>query len=309
MRALFTDSFQLRWETTDTRLLLGLLLVLLAMTGIATMLRARARTDRARAFARDFGARTAGWWLVVLVFVPAILAGGWLAVALFGFAALLAWHEFSTITGAAALRFTDAWWTAPVVAAQFVAAAGAWSVIATMAASLVAIAVITRATRLASSAWREAGWRAIGFLYCVALLSVSAALVVRFDPRWLFFTAVVVQASDVAQYLCGKRFGRRALAPRLSPHKTWEGFAGGVLAAALLGGALAPIVGRGFGPGVALGAALALGGVAGGLAMSAVKRQRGVKDFSRLLPGHGGLMDRLDSLCIACAVTLLFVAR
>jgi phosphatidate cytidylyltransferase len=111
-----------------------------------------------------------------------------------------------------------------------------------------------------------------------------------------------VQLSDVLQYVWGKSIGRRPVAPSVSPNKTWEGFLGGVASAAAVGAALwwaTP-----FSPAVAAAMSLVitLTGFAGGLIMSAIKRGRGVKDFGTLIPGHGGVLDRIDSLCFAAPV-------
>ena len=112
----------------------------------------------------------------------------------------------------------------------------------------------------------------------------------------------MVQASDVLQYIWGKTLGKHKIAPAVSPNKTWEGFLGGVATATLLGTALwwaTP-----FTPWQAAGMSLAitLMGFAGGLVMSAIKRDRGVKDYGTLIKGHGGVMDRIDSLCFSAPV-------
>jgi phosphatidate cytidylyltransferase len=144
-----------------------------------------------------------------------------------------------------------------------------------------------------------------GLMVCVYCLSHAPALLlldVDFEgpnALLLFFLVVVVQLSDVFQYIWGKLAGRRKIAPRVSPNKTWEGFVGGVLSATAVGAALwwaTP-----FAPLAAAGMALAicLAGFAGGLTMAAIKRDRGVKDYGTLLPGHGGVLDRIDSLTFA----------
>jgi phosphatidate cytidylyltransferase len=118
----------------------------------------------------------------------------------------------------------------------------------------------------------------------------------------LFFLVLVVQLSDVLQYVFGKLFGRHRIAPRVSPNKTWEGFAGGVACATLIGTALwwatpfAPL------EAAAMSLLIALTGFLGGLVMAAIKRDRGVKDYGTLIPGHGGVLDRIDSLTFAAPV-------
>lgn len=116
------------------------------------------------------------------------------------------------------------------------------------------------------------------------------------------FLVIVVQGSDVLQYIWGKLLGRRKVAPVLSPSKTWEGLVGGVASATAVGAALHWITP--FTPlqAAALALLLCLLGFLGGLVMSAIKRDRGVKDWGQLIQGHGGMLDRLDSLVFAAPV-------
>jgi len=110
---------------------------------------------------------------------------------------------------------------------------------------------------------------------------------------------IVVQLSDVFQYIWGKLLGKRKIAPTISPNKTWEGFVGGVATAVALGTALwwmTPFSPLGA---LAMSVAIALMGFAGGLTMSAIKRDRGVKDFGATIEGHGGILDRMDSVCFS----------
>ncbi len=119
---------------------------------------------------------------------------------------------------------------------------------------------------------------------------------------------VVVWANDVFAYLVGVAFGRHKMAPRISPHKSWEGFAGGIVGATVT----AAVVGH-FGVGgqvwlwALFGVVVALAAVGGDLAESRFKRSAGVKDSGRLLPGHGGLLDRFDATLGAVPVAFLFL--
>ncbi|MGZ4986161.1 MAG: phosphatidate cytidylyltransferase, partial [Chthoniobacterales bacterium] len=148
-----------------------------------------------------------------------------------------------------------------------------------------------------------------GLMVCVYFVSYAPALLTLEIPGYakqnaklLLFFALVAQGNDVLQYVFGKLLGKRPIAPKVSPNKTLEGFLGGTLAASLLGMALWRVTP--FSPLAAFGMSLAitLMGFFGGLTMSAIKRDRGVKDYGELLPGHGGMMDRIDSLCFAAPV-------
>ncbi|MCM8594340.1 phosphatidate cytidylyltransferase [Accumulibacter sp.] len=145
----------------------------------------------------------------------------------------------------------------------------------------------------------------LGLLFCVWGIShVPALFALPGQPAdghaWLVvFLLLVVQLSDVLQYVWGKLAGRHAIAPRISPGKTVEGTIGGLLSASAVGAAISGVTR--FTPGEAAIVALLLAilGFLGGLTLSAIKRQRGVKDWGSLIPGHGGMLDRLDSLCLS----------
>lgn len=160
-----------------------------------------------------------------------------------------------------------------------------------------------------------------GALYIGGMLALSVPLREelasgRLEGTLLFFFPVTVTwFSDTAAYLAGKRWGRRQLAPRVSPNKTWigavAGVAAAVAAAGLYGGLLLPRGGGAASPGT--GASLLLGlflggaGIGGDLSVSILKRECGVKDSSQLIPGHGGMLDRLDALLWVFPVTYFFL--
>jgi phosphatidate cytidylyltransferase len=115
------------------------------------------------------------------------------------------------------------------------------------------------------------------------------------------FLVIVVQAGDLIDFFAGRRFGRRRIVPGLSP-KTWEGAAAGVVAAGLLGLILSPLTPFGAAGGVAMAVVAAIVGKAGNLVMAAIKRDKGIRDWSHLIPGQGGVLDQLDSVIFAAPV-------
>jgi phosphatidate cytidylyltransferase len=141
----------------------------------------------------------------------------------------------------------------------------------------------------------------------IALLPAWLALdiVYRADPSWLLFMLIIVWAADVGAYFAGKQFGRVKLAPQISPGKTWEGVVGGLLLVAVFATLGAHYFGRPLA--VMLPFCLAIGmiSVVGDLTVSIFKRAAGIKDSGRLFPGHGGLLDRIDSVTAAAPLFAL----
>jgi phosphatidate cytidylyltransferase len=128
------------------------------------------------------------------------------------------------------------------------------------------------------------------------------------DGRMLIlFLVFVVEMSDVLQYVCGKTIGRHKMMPTVSPNKTWEGFLGGIACATVLSLSIRFLTP--FSVLECLGVAflICIAGFGGGAVMSAVKRDFGVKDFGAIIPGHGGMLDRVDSLCYAAPVFFHYV--
>lgn len=159
---------------------------------------------------------------------------------------------------------------------------------------------------------RRIGWIALGLVYASAALVASVA--VRLDPVWgfaaLMFVLLIVWLTDIGGYFAGRGLGGPKLWPRVSPKKTWAGAAGGFIASLAVAGGFAALgLGRLL-PLLLIGGVLTVISQLGDLFESAVKRHFGVKDSSRIIPGHGGLLDRLDGYVFAAvAAALIGVAR
>jgi phosphatidate cytidylyltransferase len=159
-------------------------------------------------------------------------------------------------------------------------------------------AVVTRAAMLVMAP-----------LYVGVPLGALAWVHITYGPMTLAFVLVLITVSDSTQYFSGRAFGARKLAPTVSPAKTIEGALGGVVAAAVVGALLAPlwIVGTTWIEGLVLGVVLCAAGIGGDLFESLLKRSAGVKDSSTLIPGHGGVLDRVDAYLFAGPVFVLFL--
>ena len=155
---------------------------------------------------------------------------------------------------------------------------------------------------------------AAGLAICVAGIAHIPALLTLNIPGYegrnvllLVFLVLVAQVSDVSQYVWGKLFGKHPIAPAISPSKTVEGFIGGMATATLTGAAVWWITPFSLTLAAGLSLLIALLGFASGLVLSAQKRTRGIKDWGNLIQGHGGMLDRLDSLWLSAPLFYYFV--
>jgi phosphatidate cytidylyltransferase len=157
------------------------------------------------------------------------------------------------------------------------------------------------------AAW---AWTMGGILYIGWMVSLLVALRLDAGRTWVYLALLATFASDTAAYFIGRFFGRHKMAPRISPGKTWEGAVGGLIGAvivSLLFSLLGPVrLHFGYLTAALLGLLISVFGQAGDLAESLLKRNAGVKESGGLLPGHGGLLDRLDSVLFAGAVVYIF---
>ena len=294
-------------------LLAGIGATLVVATIIGQALKLVARSDAARDTVANVNARILAWWVMSAAFLVATVTGGIGSLVLFALVSFLALREFLTLTPTARGDHRALAWSFFVVTPiQYVLVGVGWYGLFSILIPVYVFLLL--ATRIVLSGDTErflerAATIQWGLMACVYCVSYAPALFLLdidgYDAssgKLLLFLVLVVQASDVLQFVWGKLVGRRPIAPTISPNKTWEGFLGGIACATLLGTALwwaTP-----FNPWQAAGMSLliALAGFAGGLVMSAIKRDRGVKDYGGLLPGHGGVLDRIDSLLFAAPI-------
>jgi phosphatidate cytidylyltransferase len=180
-----------------------------------------------------------------------------------------------------------------------------------LAARRIDVALVVLALGLAAvvglSAERRR-WTAAGFLYAAA--AFLASVLVRLDQIEglvaLILVLLVVWATDISGYFVGRSVGGPKLWPRISPNKTWAGAIGGFVASLLVAAGFAAFGLARTGPVLLLGACLSIASQLGDLLESAIKRHFGVKDSSHIIPGHGGLMDRLDGYVAAIVMAAIF---
>lgn len=241
------------------------------------------------------------WWRLFPWVTLACLGfplGVWLLVGLIGvFVACELWRLYPPAAGQG-----SGTWLTGALALALVQALGVWHAPGWLVLLLGSAAVLL----FGGWAWTRARAPFLASLFCLQAAALwTLALwdglpLARGDQvAWFFLLMLTTALNDIGQFVAGRLMGKRQLARRLSPNKTWEGAWGGMLLCTLL----TVLVGRVMGLAplpflAALGLGISLSGIAGDLLFSAAKRRLGIKDFSTLIPGHGGMLDRVDSLVL-----------
>jgi phosphatidate cytidylyltransferase len=295
------------------KLIAGVVALLVVASIVGWILSRRAKSDGARATIKNLNARIRAWWVMVFVFAIAVATGGIGSIILFAVASFLAMREFMTLTPTSRTDHAALFWAffifAPI---QYLLVGIQWYGLFSILIPVYAFVAIPTRMALAGDTARflerssTVQWGLMACVYCVshapALLMLQVPGYAGTGATLLFYLVLVAQLNDVMQYVWGKLFGKHPIAPVVSPNKKWEGFLGGSATAIVVGTAL--YWATPFPPLAAalLSLAITLMGFAGGLVMSAVKRDRGVKDYGSLIEGHGGVLDRIDSLLFAAPV-------
>ncbi|MBP9049320.1 MAG: phosphatidate cytidylyltransferase [Tabrizicola sp.] len=294
-------------------LLSGVAAILILATVIGQTLRLRLAPDGSNAVIENLNARIAAWWGMVVLLSIAFLAGRAGVVLLFALLSFAALREFLSLT---AKHATDHWALAAgffvILPLQYwlvwIDWYGFYSIFVPVYAFLLlpVISALSGQTRHFLVRVAETQWALMICIFCISHVPALLSLQIPgFEGRnvlliaWLIF---VVQLSDVLQYVWGKLIGRHKIAPSLSPSKTWEGFLGGTLSASLIGASLWWMTPFALTEAAGMCLVITLMGFFGGLVMSAIKRDKGVKDWGHLIAGHGGFIDRLDSVIFAAPI-------
>ena len=287
--------------------------VLAAGTIAGEIARRVARSDNARKTATNLVERVRAWWVMVGLFAVALAFGLLGVTILFAMISLLAMREVVTLTRTRRGDHHTLFWAFFVaLPLQYVLIWRDWYGLFSILIPVYGFLFFAIRSALAGDVTRyleraaKVYWAVMICVYC---LSHAPALLLLDLPgygrgKWqlLAFLVIVVQMSDVLQYVWGKVLGRHKVAPGLSPSKTWEGLIGGVLTAAGVAALLAPVTPFAAWQAALLGLLICVMGFFGGLVASAIKRDANVKDFGHLIEGHGGMMDRVDSLAFAAPV-------
>ena len=292
------------------QLFLGLIVTLVIASATAyTLQRKFGKTS----VIENLVARINAWWVMILIIFAAAYMGFHAVIILFFVISFMALREFLSLIY---IRRGDHIALAAcfyvILPIQYILVAIDWFSMFTIFIPVYAFLFLPILSALQGDAAHfldrstKVQWAIMISVFCIshipAVLTLDIAGFEGKNMLLMIFLILVVQASDVLQYIWGKLCGKHKIAPSLSPSKTIEGFVGGVISASILAGLLAWITPFTMVQATLIGLLICLMGFLGGLVMSAIKRSIGVKDWGNMISGHGGMLDRMDSLCFAAPI-------
>jgi phosphatidate cytidylyltransferase len=291
----------------------GIMLLLVAASLLGWLLHRRALRSGGSETIANLNARVRAWWVMVAIIAVNFLLGRNATIVLFAIASVFALREFITLTPTRPgdhLPLVVCFYV--LLPVQYWLIGDDWYNLFAIFLPVYGFLLLPVLTALGGDTEQflervtKVQWGLMITVYCIshvpALLLLAIPGYAGENPLLMFYLILVVQMSDVLQYVFGKLFGKTKIAPVVSPSKTVEGFVGGAASATLIGAAMWWITP--FTPlqSAAMSAVIVLMGFLGGLTLSAVKRSLGAKDWGVMIEGHGGMLDRTDSICFAAPV-------
>jgi phosphatidate cytidylyltransferase len=292
--------------------------IVLAVLIVASILVTGLRLATPRKNLSELSARVRSWWLMAAIFFGAVAVGNRVSLIFFAFLSFWAMKEYVTL-----LKTRPADHRGLVLAFLAIPVQYYWIAIGWYGMFIIFIPVymflilpaqlmLAKQTKGFVASASQIHWGMMAFIFG---LSHLAFLLVHPETTGsaasgrslLLFLVFVVEMCDVLKYVWGKTLGRHKIIPSVSPNKTWEGFIGGLASAALLSLTIRFLTPFSILETILVSLMITVAGAAGGAVMSAVKRDYGVKDFGTIIPGHGGMVDRVDSLCYSAPIFLHYV--
>lgn len=258
--------------------------------------------------------RIYGWWWMTGIYTVAMGLGPKIFVLFIAFISFVALKEFFTLVPTRRADHRALFWSYGSLLIQYPAIALGWFHVFLLYLPLYHLLVgpfrivLRGETEHFVRSSAVVHWGLMICVFCVSHVAYLGTLGLDGNPKGggaglALFLVMLTELSDVAQFIFGKTLGKHKIMPKVSPNKTWEGLLGGVLTLTVLGSLLGPVITPlNHLTGALCGFALAWVGYVGGAVMSAVKRDVGVKDAGELIPGHGGILDRIDSLAYTAPV-------
>jgi phosphatidate cytidylyltransferase len=299
-------------DTANDILLLsiGVITLMAALTLAGEYLRGRLPIGETNPVVETFMQRVNSWWAIVTLLAIAALLGEVALLLLFAFASFAALREFLTLSSKRrADHLSLALGFFAILPLQYLFVGLGWTGLFAVFIPVYAFLLLPIVSALRGDSSRflvrvaETQWALMICIFCISHIPALLTFELAGDRSILLilFVVMVVQFGDLIEYYAGRRIGRRRIAPGLSP-KTIEGMICGVLGAAIIGGLLAWITPFGLIGAAGMAALASVTGMFGSLVFAAIKRDKGVKDWSHLIPGQGGFLDQLDSVIFAAPV-------
>ena len=297
----------------------GLIITLIIASSIGYGLKFKVGFSTPHAVIDNLNARINAWWVMILIIFAAAALGFYGVIGLFFIISFMALREFLSllyIRRGDHLALAACFYV--ILPLQYFLVAIDWFSMFTIFIPVYGFLFLPILSALLGDTAHfldrstKVQWALMISVFCISHIPAILTLDIEgFEEKKLLlmiFLILVVQSSDVLQYVWGKLFGKHKIAPKLSPSKTVEGFVGGVVSASVLGGLLYWLTPFNPVQAVLMSLLICLMGFLGGLVMSAMKRSMGVKDWGNMISGHGGMLDRMDSLCFAAPI-FFHVAR
>jgi phosphatidate cytidylyltransferase len=298
-----------------TACVIGMFVILVAGT-IAPIVLKRLRPEKDY---DELTKRVRCWWVMVAVFVVALLVGRVVSICLFAFMSFLALKEYVSIIPTRRVDRRVLFWAYLTIPLQYYWVSVPWYgmfivfIPVYMFLLIPVRMVVTGETKGFLHATGTLHWGMMISIFSLSHAAYLLALPNAANPNGgsaalLFYLIFLTEFNDVAQYIWGKSLGKRKVLPKVSPGKTWAGLLGGVCTTTVLALGLAKLLTPLTLPQALLaGLIIGLGGFAGDITISALKRDLGIKDTGSILPGHGGILDRIDSLSFTAPLFFHFV--
>jgi len=300
-------------DPSFVRLMTGIFALLITASSIGYALYWFKSGGKENATIKNLNERVNAWWVMILLLVSFYLLGEMATFILFAIISFFALREFISITPtkfadfkALSLSFFI------IIPLQYYFLIHHWYGMFAIFIPVYAFLILPAISALSGDVEHflertsKIQWGVMIAVYCI---SHAPALLLLTIPGFegksqllFLYLLIVVQISDVLQYVFGKLFGKHKIAPIVSPSKTVEGFILGGLTATFIGGSLYWITPFTFWQSVTMSAIIVIMGFLGGLTLSAVKRSIGAKDWGNMIKGHGGMLDRMDSVCFAAPI-------
>ena len=291
----------------------GLIITLIIASSIGYGLKFKVGFSTPHAVIDNLNARINAWWVMILIIFAAAALGFYGVIGLFFVISFMALREFLSllyIRRGDHLALAACFYV--ILPLQYFLVAIDWFSMFTIFIPVYGFLFLPILSALLGDTAHfldrstKVQWALMISVFCISHIPAILTLDIEgFEDKKLLlmiFLILVVQSSDVLQYVWGKLFGKHKIAPKLSPSKTVEGFVGGVVGASVLGGLLYWLTPFNPVQAVLMSLLICLMGFLGGLVMSAMKRSMGVKDWGNMISGHGGMLDRMDSLCFAAPI-------